>query len=1394
MDTNTMISKVKEINNLGDDMSRRLADYLRSVDDKTYHTFFENHSQVQLCGEIAAYLGDIRSLSEVYISRVISEVQDYKLGEMMISNTRIQPDLEEWFREKNQTVGETLAREKLRNVFPEVFADPGNHAKSLADTLCSDEFLNGMEVYCDVNPQRQQPLRLLWLLLKCLDGSQFQRVMGVWNQTSYAAIIGNFASYAWLDPVRAAMGSGTGIFNDVLSDVRNACNKESETAREEKSEIVGQSTMGEPIIHHYDLVTYQKGREVADWIYSHNRYASGNRADFPSRQVKESAGGGCVLCGTKILTDSEGFVDMRNLICGENVISHKKEPSEFSGEVIYNDHVKYLYSVNEDSPFMSLDHMILTTEGYKCLSPQAALGIDRDVDVSLLKINDVIIRYVVDEQGQIQERYEKVEKINVAQNDKPCVDIHISDGYKSYITQEGYACYVNYPQITSRTISNTLASSRNYFANRDFRRAFAKNKKELADAFGETGVRYMEQMMGREDENTGEMARISYRAPDYLLGSLDLTDVRVSASQNEEPGFSKIHIIRNHLFFDDDMEHPVRLTVRDGSYYWKRNNPADSIQEERGMLRMYDNGFYGEGVVERDGRCSRFCLSTTSRYQMILKRENQTDMDCGTYEMGYIEKDGRFMKYGAWNMEYTDLMGERQQGLAASSEDSEISYSIDESHNLCSHVKFTELAARQFDNLRDSGMRESRLVFDTSFSGISGSAFYQDKDKKEITVGEIVGTLTPQAAGKILEMSGKLADMHMEGNLKQERLSLRETNEIRGLMEMSVLDLYNLSQPENMNDVHTECFNKMIKMAAHAAYQSGDDVSKYMGIARPTVGPTGDITQKQAEIAEKNKEFFVDGLAISYLSYSYSKNTDEKISKPITSLDGYENKIKYYMQGKDEGCMSSDYGYQEASNELYRTVYAANVPGLSDYMEDQEHSDWAKQLYEYCNSPDILNGLILTQMVSPENSRINHLCTMLDVLDCSGRVILEEADKVDCNGDQDKKFSFGSALRKQVTDLTFKYAFKYIKIPDKNDKEAVKNFNETIVGFLQTYFKNLEEEKFQNWTADIYKEATEELQKAAEEAGYESIEDYIGHLSEIVADATEILLSFDSPDMPSRIVEFFEGHPNFSRAICMGFYIAGVTALFFGFKDWSKLTPMERTELITDTVGLGIMAIDDVLSWRACGVFKNVYGDLKNADSILTVMIDEKDFTKILSGSEDIDAALSKLGVDMGELTTEEGDIMAAASKWMNISRIASTVAKVASTLLMAAALGFQIYETVKDFNEGQPASIEAMDIIQDISCGMCFLADAGMGIAALCGAQVCSAIPVVGVIFAVVGLIAAVVMLFLKRKQPPAPIEVFIQERCVPFVQKAAAPPQKWLDDQEKVSGHLNGKNLVLA
>jgi hypothetical protein len=478
--------------------------------------------------------------------------------------------------------------------------------------------------------------------------------------------------------------------------------------------------------------------------------------------------------------------------------------------------------------------------------------------------------------------------------------------------------------------------------------------------------------------------------------------------------------------------------------------------------------------------------------------------------------------------------------------------------------------------------------------------------------------------------------------------------------------------------------------------------------------------------------------------------------------------------------MSRTSGYQEATNNIYRSVYSAYITDLSGYVDDQKNSDWAKQLFEYCNSPHVLNGLITSNMIDPDNTRINHLCTILDILDPSGRISFEDG----------KLYSFGAALRKEVVDLTFKFAFENFNVPDKDDKDGREIIITVLADFMRAYFATLGDKKFKTWTEEIYDDARADLLEAAKDAQYDNAQDYINNISDIVAGIADELISMKNPDMPSCIVDYFDKHPKVSKVFSMAFYTIGIGTVVFGFMKWKDLNTDQRAEMIADAVGIGVTALDDALVWRACSVLRDGCGDLIGATTVLKGSItNTSDFVKVLAGDKTIQEVISDLAAQQGRTVVATGSISNAAANWSKVCRITSVAAKVASVLLMAGALGFQIFETVKDFESGQTVAVEVMDIIQDVSCGICFLAEAGSGIVALCGAEVCSAIPVVGTVFAVVGIVAAVVSIFIHRKQPPAPIETFIQKRCVPFVKNALEPPEEWMASQKKIAEYL-GEN----
>lgn len=72
-----------------------------------------------------------------------------------------------------------------------------------------------------------------------------------------------------------------------------------------------------------------------------------------------------------------------------------------------------------------------------------------------------------------------------------------------------------------------------------------------------------------------------------------------------------------------------------------------------------------------------------------------------------------------------------------------------------------------------------------------------------------------------------------------------------------------------------------------------------------------------------------------------------------------------------------------------------------------------------------------------------------------------------------------------------------------------------------------------------------------------------------------------------------------------------------------------------------------------------------------------------------------------------------------------------------------------------------------------------------------------VGSLFLTSGVFAAipVILIFIPKKKPEDPLETFINNRCILFINKLQSPSKEWLDEKSKVDKHINeNQQAVLA
>lgn len=233
---------------------------------------------------------------------------------------------------------------------------------------------------------------------------------------------------------------------------------------------------------------YDRGKAVADWLQASNGYLP-QTPQTPDVHVDEvsysgwetdTGGGGCVTGDTKIRLANGRDAEIAQIGEGWKILSRGGLVSVTSDEKIVNKNIKYLYGFNGRKPFMSLEHAVLTAQGWKSLAPESTNEINPYVNASLLREGDVI--FTIDGEETVRSI-----EIEAAETESfTGYDLHFREGYHSYYAN-GILVLLNYPEVTVSRIKKSLEdmSEENQ---RRFRSMFVKNSDLLEQIFGRAAV------------------------------------------------------------------------------------------------------------------------------------------------------------------------------------------------------------------------------------------------------------------------------------------------------------------------------------------------------------------------------------------------------------------------------------------------------------------------------------------------------------------------------------------------------------------------------------------------------------------------------------------------------------------------------------------------------------------------------------------------------------------------------------------------------------------------------------------------------------------------------------------------------------------------------------------
>lgn len=1341
-----------------------LQNSIKHINADTHEIFF-NDEQKCLPKSASRHENAYSTYSAKYVANAIQQCSNWNFHKTVANCGR--DALEVWLEQKDAIAcGQDLINDCINERID--FNIDLNLLQKFSKYLKTNEEKTGLAEFMRLRPWTGNVF-LTFLLQR--DGNLYNEVLADLKDTiDIKPYISDIQMYSWLKLINAEVDSNSSFYQQVSDRVKERINVPS-------TRIV-QRRKGTCVPGTHDVVTTTRdvrvttyGAGVVRWLEVVGSVYGVTSGTKPKNIQEEKPG--CVKAGTLITMADGTHRPVEALRKGDRVLNAYGEVSICSAELVVNPNVRTLYSVNDDAPFMSLEHPVLTQRGYCCLNPSLALSINDTYPIYELQTGDVILKYAGTQDGKPQFVNVPVEKINIAANEDVCYDLHFSDGWNSYIANE-YCVLLTYPSFTANEAARKLGALEGPEQS-EFHRDFLKAKPMLQRLISAEQLRFFEQTLFQDK-------KVSARS-DLLLGERIL-HFDVYGTGTAHPGWKNLTLYKGSLLFDE--QDAVVTEIRNDVLYWRRQTNG---AEETGMLKFLFNHRMAMGVVKTEAGLVPFTALSEVRYRLTFTEEGGAPtQDSYVFTMGFQPREGSFVPFAR-------LENEKGQDLHAQ-------YRFFVQRDPDARVDLLNVALEVSARYVQRGMSlfsKADLALAPSYKSLHGTA-QNSSTKLTLTV---TGTLCdPQRADA---WARRVRRLHMAAKadakviLQSEILSQAHRDTLRAAMELSVEDLFALPQPESMKAVHERAFTVLKKMML---YVIDDNWRKdYFNVQKPSVGPYGDLTQEQANLAqqEKIKDFLCNEFGLGFITNALYKSSNETIeaafSRKFPDRNAVQRKLDYFWKGVDsEKCFCKTQGYNAATTIIYTDVYADSVERLKEYKNDtvKKAEYWAKTLYDYCMEPAILFELAFSYLSSEKGQgKIMHLTTMLNYLD-------PEENDISI-GKKVQKTTYANALYFQTVNYLATYMREHIGGERTAQEETdCKNF---LNQFFSTFFESLladEEVAGERWDETIRAEAVEEIKKEMEARGVSSVKALVTSLSSILGDLIGLYISIGSSGfLEEQIQKFVSKYPSISRIVrkgaVMGFYGLALFEVFAELQNFSQMSKEQKALFIGETAGIACLAFNDVAQMRNAAVLAKaqiaIEARLEAEEALAAARQRCADLANL---EEPVDQIIAKASANVAARTTEEASIETACARWEKITQVSGKIAKMAGILVMAGATVVLGFQTARDFAEGQPPSVKALDIINVVCCGIGFLAEAGTKLAGLFVENVCKAIPFIGWIAAAVGIVVSLVLIFIPRKSITGP-ERFIEEHCIGFIKGLAEPSQEWLEKEGKLQQYLSSSNTAV-
>lgn len=832
------------------------------------------------------------------------------------------------------------------------------------------------------------PVKLLMLLLETwyAADAEIQKLrLDLLTDTKgpYYSFVAGYDEYDWLAGIAAAFKTEGAEYKTLQPSVRLAMVSVRTTSSPDSVPHETYYNEYGPIIPYSGGTTTTRiGEDMKSWL-------SSNSSDYfvntnPNNTTSEHHGG-CVKAGTLIMVAPNVMVPIEDIAEGTPVYSVGGAVSFTSAELVRNDTVTDFYAVNDDEPFLSFEHPILTQDGFKCLDPDTARMISPDAPVSLLCVGDVVNRSRLDADGTVVYSTEVVRRIRTEHVEGVVsYDLHFKEGYNSYHAN-GYACLLNYPALTVASAEERLS----YLFNREERRGILKRlaaDDALRRIVGDTTVAYLEQMVAnpvpklKVAENGllegGEAPRLRFRRVVFDDGP-----ACSSPSPSVADGLS---LYRNRLFGSRGAE-PLDMERRGRRVFFSLPSSSDG-QPGAGVLNLVHDGLMAKGALMENGTVRRFTAFNDDQFALRANGEL-----VGKLAIEHIEDAERAASAPAVVLYLLDPdtgSYARAAGCTCSIGTRTLASSSGTvTHRRCIDVNIPVLGTQLLGCARVPLPNHVYLLFDALFMtacedgrlgethGITAELIEDDDLERFDAAITCQGRAEPPLAHRLYGLPKPL-------------LEARQEEDLVSALGLCVEELYSLPAPESLSAIHQNSFASLMNMMY---YRADDAVLEIFGRTRPTVGKSGELSPEEGALADGHGDFLKDDFAVGYTCNSLQAWDDEYLKDLFASIPQASEKLDYYLNGDDDPATlgaSADYG--AIMSKLNVMHYRTCIPDLAKYANDSSRN-WGAELYAYGLREENKNNRgLLCSLEDQANGDVKHVSNMLDVLDAASQVQVGE--------------------------------------------------------------------------------------------------------------------------------------------------------------------------------------------------------------------------------------------------------------------------------------------------------------------------------------------------------------------------------------------------------------------